>query len=72
MDPTWRIQDITTKQVTPLSLEKTANAHFGSSGRKGGALGLRVVQLPKRRVSFIELDSSLQFSKPTKANIGGT
>ena len=52
-DPTWRIQYITTIQVTELISEITVHAHFGYSGRKGEALGLKVVQLPEGRVSFI-------------------
>ena len=40
-------------QVTELISEITVHAHFGYSGRKGEALGLKVVQLPEGRVSFI-------------------
>ena len=42
MDPTWRIQDITAIQVTQLISQKTTHVHLGSSGRKGGALSLKV------------------------------
>ena len=34
---------------------ETAHAHFLSSGRKGRPLGLKLIQLPKRRVSLITL-----------------
>ena len=40
-------------QVTQLISEKIAHAHSGYSGRKGGALSLKVIQLPEGRVSSI-------------------